>query len=125
MNGKWFLQILLLTALVAGITASVQAADESSLSAQAVRAYVTNFGGNGISVVDPVRGVLVANIATGEKPHGVAIAPNGRAVYVSNEGSGTVSVIDPATNKVTATWKAGALKVGPSPKRLAVGRVVQ
>ena len=73
---------------------------------KAVRAYITNFGGDGVSVVDPINDVLVANIPTGAKPHGVAIAPDGRAVYVSNEGSGTVSVIDPATNKVTATWKA-------------------
>ncbi|MBI2195283.1 MAG: hypothetical protein HYU36_25160 [Planctomycetes bacterium] len=115
MNAKWFLQIGLLTAISAGISLAVQAADESAASGKAVRAYITNFGGDGISVVDPIKGVLVANIATGAKPHGVAIAPDGRAVYVSNEGSGTVSVIDPATNKVTATWKAGA-----SPNQLEV-----
>ncbi|MBI4613479.1 MAG: hypothetical protein HY720_07710, partial [Planctomycetes bacterium] len=67
----------------------------------AVRAYVTNFGGDGISVIDPYAGRLVGHVRTGSKPHGVAIAPDGEAVYVSNEGDGTVSVIDPATNRVT------------------------
>lgn len=37
-------------------------------SERSVRAYVTNFGGDGVSVIDPVAGRLVANVPTGEKP---------------------------------------------------------
>ena len=48
-------------------------------SRQAVRAFVTNWGGTDVSVIDPERGRLIANIKTGSQPHGVAIAPDGRA----------------------------------------------
>ena len=81
----------------------------------AVRAYLTNFGGDGVSVVEPYTGEFVGHIKTGRKPHGVVIAPDGRAVYVSNEGDGTVSVVDPATNAVTAS-----IEVGESPNQLEV-----
>lgn len=74
-----------------------------------VRAYVTNFGGDGVSVIDPIAGTLIAHIKTGKKPHGVAIAPDGMMVYVSNEEDGTLTVIDPATNKVTGNYPIGAM----------------
>src|SRR5260370_33834689 len=84
-------------------------------SAKAVRAFVTDFGGDGVSVIDPERGRLIASVKTGSQPHGVAIAPDGRAVYVWKEGDGTLSFIDPATNEVLAT-----IHVGRSPNKLAV-----
>ena len=46
------------------------AAASASYADGVVRAYVTNFGGDGISVVDPVERKLVADIKTGSKPHG-------------------------------------------------------
>src|SRR5215216_3323703 len=79
-------------------------------SPQAVRAFVTNWAGTDVSVIDPERGRLIANIKTGSQPHGVAIAPDGRAVYVSKEGDGTLSFINPAKNEVVAT-----IQVGKSP----------
>ncbi|GMV83288.1 MAG: hypothetical protein AMXMBFR7_44720 [Planctomycetota bacterium] len=82
---------------------------------QAVRAYVTNFGGDGVSVIDPSSKRLVAHVQTGSKPHGVAIAPDGTAVYVSNEGDGTVSLIDPRKNEVT-----GTIEVGKAPNQIDV-----
>ena len=106
-NAKWFRLMGVLAAISTVAPLGVEAAVETVATGKAVRAYITNFGGDGVSVVDPVKGVLVADIPTGAKPHGGVIAPDGRAVYVSNEGDGTVTVIDPATNKVTATWKAG------------------
>ena len=106
-NAKWFRLMGVLAAISTVAPLGVQAAVEPVATGKAVRAYITNFGGDGVSVVDLVKGVVVASIPTGKMPHGVAIASDGRAVYVSNEGTGTVSVIDPATNTVTATWKAG------------------
>lgn len=80
-----------------------------------VRAYVANFGGDGISVIDVAGRRLITHVKTGSKPHGVGVAPDGKAVYVSNEGDGTLSIIDPATNKVTDT-----IEVGAEPNQLAV-----
>lgn len=82
---------------------------------QVVRAYITNFGGDGVSVVDPINCRLISHIPTGIKPHGVAIAPDGNAVYVSNEGDGTLSVIDPIKNEVVAT-----INIGNGPNQVEV-----
>ena len=75
---------------------------------KAVRALITNWGGDSIAVVDPVEGTIIADIKTGLKPHGVDIAPDGKTIYVSNEGDGTLSFIDPAKNEVTATIPVGS-----------------
>ncbi|MCH8212267.1 MAG: beta-propeller fold lactonase family protein, partial [Planctomycetes bacterium] len=107
--------IALLYCIVWPATKTVTASTQSDRASESVRAYVTNFAGDGISVIDPAAGRLIAHIKTGSKPHGVAIAPDGDAVYVSNEGSGTVSIIDPATNVVVAT-----IDVGKGPNQLAV-----
>lgn len=82
---------------------------------QRIRAFVTNYGGDGVSVIDPYAARLISQVSTGRKPHGAAIAPDGSAVYISNEGDGTVSVIDPNTNEVTAS-----IQVGGSPNQLEV-----
>jgi len=79
-----------------------------------VLAYVTNFGGDGVSVVDPAKGLIVGHIKTGAKPHGVAITPDGATVFVSNEGDGTLSFIDPRSNTVMAT-----VAVGDRPNQVA------
>ncbi len=82
---------------------------------RAVRAFVTNFDSEGISVVDPEKGRSITNIKTGYKSHGVAIAPDGKAVYVSNEGDDKLSIIDPVKNSFVAT-----IKVGEGPNQIAV-----
>src|SRR5260370_41995827 len=108
--------VLVLLALMIGVAIS-RAQDNKNReeSSRAVRAFVTNWGGTDVSVIDPERGRLIASIKTGSQPHGVAIAPDGRAVYGSNEGDGTLSFIDPAKNEVLAT-----IHVGKSPNQLEV-----
>lgn len=86
---------VLLTIGAVGAAAAVAQEPSVTNPEKAVRAYVTNYAGDGISVIDPYRGTVVAEIPTGTKPHGVAVAPDGTAVYVSNEGDGTLSIIDP------------------------------
>ena len=62
-----------------------------------------------MSVFDP-DGTLVATIAVGLGPTGVAVAPpgtpNAGQVYVTNTGDGTVTVIDP-DGTVSATIAVG------------------
>ena len=96
-------------------------------------AYVTNHGGNTVSVIDtsPDQTEQVeATINVGTSPEGVAIIPCGcyttggggaggvgsATAYVANSGSGTVSVIDTATATVTAT-----IPVGTDPFSVAGG----
>lgn len=67
------------------------------------RAYVANYGGDTVSVIDDGSRKVVATITTGARPVSVTIAPDGGAVYVSNEGANSLSVIDPATNTVIGT----------------------
>ena len=104
------LAILSLLSAFGGVPALASGSNDSLM----VRAYITNFGGDGITVVDPMEGRVVGHIKTGTKPHGVAIAADGTAVYVSNEADGTLSVIDPASNRVTAT-----IAVGQPPNQIA------
>lgn len=75
-------------------------------SSRDLRVFVTNFAGDGISVIDLETMRVVSHVATGSKPHGVAIAPDGSEVYVSNEGDGSLSIIDPRKNAVLkpCTW---------------------
>jgi YVTN family beta-propeller protein len=66
-------------------------------------AWVTNGGGNSVTVFDLVHMQTAATIAVGDDPVDVAVNPVRDEVYVVNRGSGTVSVIDAVRNRVTAT----------------------
>ena len=66
-------------------------------------AWVTNGGGNSVTVLDLVNMTTAATIPVGADPAAIAVNPRRREVYVANSGSGTVSVIDAVTNRVTAT----------------------
>jgi YVTN family beta-propeller protein len=66
-------------------------------------AWVTNGGGNSVTVLDLVNMQVAATIPVGENPTDVAVNPARDEVYVVNTGSGSVSVIDAVTNKVIAS----------------------
>lgn len=87
----------------------------SLLTAPAVAqpyAYIANLGSDTVSVVDAATQNVVATIAVGSNPDGVAVTPDGARVYVANFLSDTVSVIDAGTNTVTATIDVGSGPVG-------------
>jgi YVTN family beta-propeller protein len=66
-------------------------------------AWVTNGGGNSVTVLDLVHMTTAATIPVGDDPVDVAVNPTRDEVYVVNRGSGTVSVIDAAAHRVVAT----------------------
>jgi YVTN family beta-propeller protein len=76
-------------------------------------AYVTNSASDTVSVIDTATNTVVATIAVGDNPQGVAVSPDGTRAYVTNGGSGdvgdpgTVSVIDTATNRVIVQIPVG------------------
>jgi YVTN family beta-propeller protein len=62
-----------------------------AVSPDGSRLYVTNFGDNSVSVVDPYREKVVATHPVGEAPYGVAVSPDGTDLYVAATGPGTVT----------------------------------
>jgi YVTN family beta-propeller protein len=77
-------------------------------------AYVTNEGGNSVSVISDAD-VVVATIPVGATPEGVAVDSGSRRVFVANYAGASVNVIDEDSNAVVAT-----LTVGDIPYSIAV-----
>jgi YVTN family beta-propeller protein len=79
--------------------------------------YVSNTGGNSVTVVDLTTNHAAGTIPlpAGSQPRGIAVTPDGGKVYVANSGTGTVSIIDTATRAVT-----GSITVGSQPNRMAM-----
>src|SRR5436190_1852037 len=76
------------------------------------RAYVANLNSNNVSVIDTATNTVVATVAVGSFPFGVAVDPAGSRAYVTNNNSNNVSVIDTATNTVVATVAVGSFPFG-------------
>lgn len=96
-----------------------------AVSPNGARAYVANYAGNSVSVIDTASNSVVATVPVGNGLHGVTVSPNGARVYVSNIISGGVSVIDTATNTVIDTTTATTtivttVAVGTGPVGLSV-----
>ncbi|HEY1209855.1 MAG TPA: YncE family protein [Terracidiphilus sp.] len=68
-------------------------------------AYVTNSGGNTVTVLDVVDVRVDREIVVGQKPVAVAVSPTRNEVYVVNsgaaDGQGSVSIINAENNTVT------------------------
>lgn len=77
------------------------------------RAYVTNFFGNTMSVID---GTAVIGTVPGLlSPTGAAVSADGATVYANNFANGTVAAINPASFSVMSTTAVGA-----NPRGLAI-----
>jgi YVTN family beta-propeller protein len=66
-------------------------------------AWVTNGGGNSVTVFNLVDMQTAATISVGDNPTDVEVSPTRDEVYVVNTGSASVSVIDAVKNRVSAT----------------------
>jgi YVTN family beta-propeller protein len=89
-----------------------------TLSADEKFAYSTNF--NGISKIDRVSNAIVATLATGNNPVGIALTSDGATAYVANNASATVSVVDTATMTVTATLSIAPQAIATTPDGSAI-----
>jgi YVTN family beta-propeller protein len=91
-----------------------------AFNADGTSAYVANFVGSSVSVIDTATIEVVATISSAQArtPAGVAITPNGALAYTANYNSSNVSVIDTATNTIIATIPgvsgAGAIAITPN-----------
>ena len=78
-------------------------------------AYISNQNSNSVSVINTATNLVVATVAVGSSPYGVAANVAGNRVYVTNSGGTRVSVIDTATATVAAI-----IGVGTAPNGIAV-----
>jgi YVTN family beta-propeller protein len=89
-------------------------------------AYVSNTGGDSVTVVDLRSSQSVRTIAlpAGSQPRAIAVTPDGRKVYVANFATSTVSVIDAIERTVGTPIPVGrgpaALAMSPDGKQLYV-----
>lgn len=89
-----------------------------AVSPNGERVYVSSVDSDSLAVLDR-DGVAVARIAVGDRPQGVAVAPDGRLAYVgvfNGAFQGDLAVIDTRTNKIVNRIPFEGLNV---PKELA------
>jgi YVTN family beta-propeller protein len=86
--------------------------------------WLNDFDANLVYRIDPASLKVVAKIAVGPNPEGLAVDPMDGAIWVANHRGGTVDRIDPATNKVVAKVAVGKAGLsGPHAVGLGLGSV--
>ena len=83
-------------------------------------AYITNYAGNTVSIINPEINGVSDNLPTGisaNGPSGIAVHPDGTKLYVANRPqygrrAGSLSVIDLAERKVIAIIPVGVAPLG-------------
>ncbi len=87
----------------------------ASLWASRAILYVTNSGGDDVTLVDVATNQVIGSIRTGSAPHGLEASPDGTRVYVSGETDDDIVAIDTAASAVL--WKA---PIGDRPNHIAI-----
>lgn len=102
------------TAVIKGFKSPVDIA----FSPDGSRAYVSNEGGNTVSVVDTGTKTIVATISGFDHPTALAITPDGSRLYVA--GKTGVSVVNAATNRIAGNVSGLYAAEGEAPSVLDV-----
>ena len=79
-------------------------------------AYVTNYSGNSVTVIDGAASTSTT-VAVGGNPDAIAVNPATATIYVANESDGTVTVLNGATNSTST------VVVGTEPVAIALNPV--
>jgi len=89
-------------------------------------AYVTNYGGGQVSVID-WNNTVFASLPIGSAPIGVALNSSSKRAYVANNTGGAVTIIDTATNAIIGAINGFiqpyAVATNPSADRIYVTSV--
>lgn len=78
------------------------------------RIYTANRVSNTVTSIDigtPSSPGKMMQIATGSKPEGIDISPDGREVWVGNTGDGTIDIIDAASNAIKQSFAVGKVPI--------------
>lgn len=81
--------------------------------------YVTNSGGNNVSVINLDSMKIVDDLVVGNKPHGVCAPANGRTVFVTVMSTSVMKIVETATNKITGTISLVSHPSGAEPNQCA------
>ncbi|HRQ49927.1 MAG TPA: YncE family protein [Agriterribacter sp.] len=78
--------------------------------------YTANRISNTVSAVAVDSGTLsapgrVVHIATGKRPEGIAVSPDGKELWVGNTGDGTIDIIDVASNTIKQSFAVGKVPI--------------
>ncbi len=65
------------------------------------KAYVTNSGGNSITVIDLKTMMPTAEIVVGEKVHGICAQADNRRIFTTIESEKNLKILDPVTHAIT------------------------
>src|SRR6266404_6593674 len=76
-------------------------------------AYVPNEGSASISIIDTATDKVVSTLKIGQKPRGIAVAPDGKRLYISDQTANALVVVDLDRNVQAAT-----LHLGDSPEAI-------
>ncbi len=88
-----------------------------AVSADGSRLLTANQTAGSVSLVDPVAGKILAEIATGDKPAGVALSKDGRRGVVTHWYGGDLALLDIGPDSVKV---AGRVEVGPEPRGVVI-----
>jgi YVTN family beta-propeller protein len=88
-----------------------------ALSADGSRLITANQTAGSVSLVDPIAGKVLAELATGEKPAGVALSKDGRLAVVAHWYGNDVAVVEVGSDSLKI---AGRVEVGPEPRGVAI-----
>ena len=85
-----------------------------------VKTYVLVFVGliiltvvtTAVAFVDLARRAVTARVPVGERPWGIALSADGKALYTADGRAGSVSVLDPRRHRVVAHVPVGVRPYG-------------
>ena len=88
-----------------------------AVSGDGTRLLVANQTAGTIALVDPASRRVIREVATGDRPSGVAISPDGRVGLVAHWFGYDVAVLDLADDRLAIL---GRVEVGPEPRGVAI-----
>ena len=88
-----------------------------AVSTDGSRILVANQTAGSVSLVDPKSGRVIREIATGDRPSGVAITPDGRKALVTHWYGYDVAILDLADDRLAIE---GRVEVGPEPRGVVI-----
>lgn len=107
------------TARVSGVIATGGKPSGMALDQRAGRAYVAISGEDTIDLIDVTAAEVIDRIKLriGDKPHELALTPDGKILLVSNRGSSTVNFIN-----TSSLLEVGRVDVGREPNSILIDR---
>jgi phospholipase C len=109
-------------ALASAVSGSTNSPFAAVATPDGSEVWVTESGGNTVSVIDTSTNQITSTIVVGVYPQGIAITPDGKTAYVANTGPNTGPGGSQTLTKVNVASKApqGNLQVGEAPKGIVI-----